>query len=189
LYENGSLEELARQLTHEINKIEPELAWELGPGKKEANLLTISAEGNRVLRQIADLVVQLAPSLKGWEFYSSKPARPAPEIVRLPQSGEVFVTSHWEFVPLEHCSSGRLDLIIVDDSLAQADREPAMKAVSIYIDQLLGEDTVERWIGTFEVSNRSNVAGKRSYKMIELPDYLDWATGRNENPLRSHDIQ
>jgi len=188
LYKDRSLEELALQLTREIDKIEPQLAWELGPGKREANLLTISAEGNRDLRKIADLVVQMAPPLKGWEFHSSKPPRPAPEVVRLPESGETFVTTHWEFVPLERYRIGRLDLIIVDDSLAQANREPAIKAVSIYLDEMLGEDTVEKWIGKFEVSNRSTVAGKTKYKMTELPDYLEWATNRSKSPLTRTDI-
>jgi hypothetical protein len=57
-------------------------------------------------------MIELAPHLQGWEFYSARPARPAPAVVRLPESGESFPTAQWEFVPIEQSKRGRLDLVI-----------------------------------------------------------------------------
>jgi hypothetical protein len=184
LYSNNRLEDLAVEMNGALDTIEPQLAWEIGPGKKEPFMLTISGEGNAKLRQIANLIVDLAPVLSGWEFYSARPPRPAPGSVQLPESGERFETSEWAFVPIERPEGGGLDLIVVDDSLAQANREPALRAVSIYLDQVLGEDTVETWIGRFSVESRLSAHGKKSYKMNELPDYLLWITHRETNPLR-----
>lgn len=185
LYSTERLERLASEVNRELDKVEPELAWEMGPGKKKPYLLTISGEGNPRLRELADLMIQLAPSdLAGWELYAARPARPAPAVVRLPESGETFETVEWKFIPLEHPKSGRLDLVIVDDRLAHSDRETALKAVSLYLDQLLGEDTVETWIGEFRVESPIISHGNRMYKMAGLPDYLLSVTRREQNPLR-----
>jgi hypothetical protein len=184
LHAKGQFESLAEEVNQELDRVEPQLAWELGAGKKKPWLLTISAEGNPKLREIADLMVEGAPELREWEFYSSRPARPAPAAVRLPESGERFKTSGWEFVPMEQSERGGLDLVVVDDQLARSDRESALKAVSLYLDEVLGEDTVEAWIGKFSLESRIAAHGKNSFKMSELPDYLRRATHRKTNPLK-----
>jgi hypothetical protein len=179
------LETLTREVNRELDKVDPELAWEMGPGKKQPFLLTISGEGDPRLREIADLMIRLAPDdLDEWELYAARPARPAPSVVRLPESGEKFSTVEWKFVPLEHLASGRLDLVIIDDQLARAEHETALKAVSLYLDQFLGEDTVETWIGEFRVESTNEAQRKKMYKITDLADYLLSATHRKKNPLR-----
>lgn len=185
LYSTNRLEGLTREINRELDKVEPELAWEMGPGKKKPYLLTISGEGNPRLRELADLMIRLAPTnLEGWELYAARPARSAPEVVRLPESGESFKTVDWKFIPLEHPKSGRLDLVVVDDQLARSVRETALRAVSLYLDQLLGEDTVETWIGEFRVESPIAAYGNRMYKMADLADYLLSVTRREKHPLR-----
>jgi len=185
LYSSDQLENLTNEVNRELDKVEPELAWEMGPGKEKPYLFTISGEGNPQLRKLADLIMRLAPAdLEGWELYAARPARPAPAVVRLPESGEIFKTVEWKFIPLEHHKSGRLDLVIVDDRLARSDREAALKAVSLYLDQLLGEDTVETWIGEFRVESPIASHGDRMHKMTDLPAYLLSVTLREQNPLR-----
>ena len=184
LHANRDFVAMADQVNRELDNVEPQLAWEIGPGKNQPNLLIISAEGNAKLRPLAEMMIKLAPQLEGWEFYSSRPARPAPSVVRLPESGQAFDTAGWVFLPVEHPETGRLDLVIVDDELADSDRERALKAVSIYLDQVLGEDIVETWIGKFRIESHDAVPGKKTFKVTELPDYLLWATHRKSNPLR-----
>jgi hypothetical protein len=185
LYVNSRFQDLTQEMNRELDRVEPQLAWEMGPGKQKPYLLTISSEGNTRLRDFADLMIELAPDLTGWELYSSRPARPAPKVVRLSESGEAFETADWEFIPMENPEKGRLDLVVVGDQLARSDREPALRAVSLYLDQLLGEDTVELWIGEFRVKSPIAAHGEKAYKITELPDYLLWVTHRETNPLRS----
>jgi len=185
LYANNRFDDLSQEMNRELDTVEPQLAWEMGPGKQKPYLLTISSEGNPRFREIADLMIELAPDLKGWELYSSRPARPAPKVVQLPESGEAFETADWEFIPMENPAKGRLDLVVVGEQLARSDRQPALRAVSLYLDQLLGEDNVEMWIGEFRVENPITALGKKTFKITELPDYLLWVTHRETNPLRS----
>lgn len=128
LHSRGQFESLAEEVNQELDRVDPQLAWEMGAGKEKPWLLTISAEGNPKFREIANLMVEGAPELREWEFYSSRPARPAPATVRLPESGERFETSEWEFVPVEQSERGGLDLVVVDDQLARSDRESALTA-------------------------------------------------------------
>ncbi len=184
LYAAGDVETLTADIGRELDKVESHLAWEMGPGLKASSLFTISAEGDTELRKIAELMVQFAPTLSDWEFYSFRPPRPAPEKIQLPEEDVEFETSDWEFIPIEHAESGTLDLVILDEQLASSKREIALRAISIYLDQLLGEDTVEMWLGKFEVASRASEAAKKSYKISDLSEYLFWATHRENDPLR-----
>jgi hypothetical protein len=66
LYANGRFEDLTQEMNRELDRVEPQLAWEMGPGKQKPYLLTIFSEGNPRLREIADLMIEVAPDLKGW---------------------------------------------------------------------------------------------------------------------------
>src|SRR5258708_4225503 len=50
LYSTNQMDNLMREVNRQIDKVEPELAWEMGPGKKKPYLLTISGEGDLRLR-------------------------------------------------------------------------------------------------------------------------------------------
>jgi hypothetical protein len=64
LHSRDKFESLAEELNQELDRVEPQLAWEMGAGKEKPWLLTISAEGNPKFREIADLMVEEAPELK-----------------------------------------------------------------------------------------------------------------------------
>jgi len=46
LYANGRFEDLTQEMNRELDRVEPQLAWEMGPGKQKPYLLTIFSEGN-----------------------------------------------------------------------------------------------------------------------------------------------
>lgn len=183
-YSAKQFERLTAEINHELDQVERQLAWEIGPGKTKPYLLTISGEGDLRLWQTAELMIDRAPDLPDWEFYSSRPPRPAADVVQLPESDARFETADWQFVAIERPEVGRVDLVVIDDQLAAAESDSALKVVSIYLDQVLGEDMVESWIGRFSVESRLAARGKKSHPISELPDYLLWVTHRENEPLR-----
>jgi hypothetical protein len=56
------------------------------------------------------------------------------------------------------------------------------------VDEVLGEDTVEMWIGEFTVQSKLAAHGRKAYKISELPDYLLWATHREKEALKRHNL-
>jgi len=183
LHSSKQFGRLAEEMNRELDKIDRRLAWEMGCGLTRPFMLTVSGEGNPELRDLAESVINQSPKLNDWDFFSAHPSRPAPSAVRLAGSGEIFEASAWSFAPVERPERGQLDLIIVDDHLANSNRESALKAISIYLDQTLGEDTVESWIGMLSVESRSAAQGRKLFKMDELSDYLLWITHRENQPL------
>lgn len=182
LYDKGQLELLSAEINSQLDLVSNKLAWEIGSGSKADHSLTISAEGNPSLRELANSVIRVAPRIQGWEFYSSKQARGVQSVIRLPNRRTVISTRHWRFVPQEDSELGRIHLTIVDSRLPALDRQTALSAVSIFLDALLGEDEVEEWIGRLNVKNPDRVS-VRSFPILDLPDYVTWATQRPEKPL------
>lgn len=186
LYQKHNFGELSARMGRALDRVHSDLAWEIGPGESAPFLLTISSEGNPSLRALADKMIEVAPALSGWEFYSSKPARKPPAAVRLVERGVNVNTQLWKFSPIDRPDVGRIDLTIIDEelaNLADLDREAALKAVSIYLDQVLGEDTVEAWIGRFDICHSEPSPTGEAFEMKEIADYLYWATHREQDPI------
>ena len=61
-YPNGTFKELDQRV------YDMALHWEIGPGAKKANLLTISVSGRRELLDRARQLLDNAPILDDWEF-------------------------------------------------------------------------------------------------------------------------
>lgn len=182
VYENGRVRDLTEIVSASIDRIDPGLAWEIGPGKKTKHSFTISAEGNPDLRPVALAIVRAAPTIPGWEFYGAKQSREAPPSVRLPDRDLTVSTKGWRFIPKDDFELGRVHLTILDEGLDRLDREAALLSVTLFLDAFLGEEEVERWIGALTISSATKT--EKSYVMRDLPDYILWATHRDKRPLK-----
>lgn len=182
LLDAAKSEELAEILDPRVARLHRDLAWEVGPGKKSPYSLTITSAGNRSLRADTDRIVTVAPDLPGWEFYPTRQPGEMPKEVKLHDRDTTVPTQHWKFSPKDDLDSGKIDIIIADEHLVMTDKNSAFAAVFIVLDALLGEDTVEEWIGkiTFVPPGAEY---SRLYPIQELPHYISWATTNPEGPL------
>jgi hypothetical protein len=183
-YERDQMDVVTQEMNRALDRVNDDLAWELGPGLTKEYMLTISAGGDDELRGLADEMIALAPTLPNWEFYAARPARPAPPAVQLPDTDESFETKEWEFVAEVNAETGSLDLIIVSGDLARADKDAARTVVEIYLDHVLGEDAVERSLGEFRIESPVAAHGKNKFKIADLPAYLNEVTHRAGSPPR-----
>lgn len=175
-YERKDFEKLTTAINNQLDLLSPDLAWEMGPGKEGGNVsFTISGEGDPALRAYAENLIASSPQIPGWEFYSARQARPAPAAIQLPERGLRVPTANWRFIAEKDLGIERIHLVILDDLLSSIGREPALRAVSLFLDSFLGEDQVERWIGKIDVRPLDDRLDK-SYKISDLPDYVHWVT-------------
>jgi hypothetical protein len=187
LYTERKLAQLSNLIGQNLDKIDPRLAWEIGPGKQKQYLLTISGEGDVEMGDLAEQIIRAAPDVQSWEFYSARPARPGAARIRLPNRNLEFDTKGWMFSPIERADAGRLDLLIYDDALALSAPDDAVRAVWIYLGEILGDEDAERWIGEVNIGTAQVEQHDRIYGIAEIADYLYWATHRPDEPLRQAD--
>ena len=153
LLDAGKSDALAHAFRPQIDRLHPDLDWEVGPGKSKGYMLTISSKSNRKLRQETERIVASAPQDLDWEFYASIQPRAPHREVKVRHQGQTLRinTEGWRFFSEEDPGRGKIHIVIVDKQLPLLPKEAAFHAVFIMLDALLGEDIVEQWIGAIEV--------------------------------------
>lgn len=149
------------RLTDLVEAIDPNLEWELTPGEVAANALAVSAAADARLRLVTQAWVDAAPPAdRTWEFH---PARIAvgPEEIEL--AGMILNPRDADMVVIVDPETETLDLQIGHPDFADIDESLRFQAAFRFIDDLVGEDDAERWIGSVDVLEQSLPWG------VELP--------------------
>jgi hypothetical protein len=141
---------LANEVNKNVQRVHKEMAWELQPGQQAAHAFCLSSEGDPEKRQFALRWAGNAPAPDAtWEFHASK--QPAKTLMTLVVEGTQFdlgemrASTSWNEI-------GRLlDVRLWHPRFADVPEQVRIQAAFIFLDHLLGEDDVERWIGAIEL--------------------------------------
>lgn len=152
LQESRDTRSVAALIAPRVEAIHPKLGWEVGPGKQRRSFLTITPNADRKLRPLTEEIVRRAPGLPDWEFYAARQPRPAPPEINVSNPPVRVTTTGWRFSAEEDAVAGVIHLVVVDPALARLDEQARGYALFIYLDAVLGEDGVERWIGQLDVA-------------------------------------
>lgn len=131
-----------------MHALHPDIAWELGPGRSSRHNLTVTAEGNLVLRRLTEQWLRSAPPADPtWEFYASRQAS-AP--MGLDIGGKRFNPDEFRIASTYDESRERFDVVLFHPQFAKSDDRLVRNVLFLTMDECLGEDDVERWIGSLE---------------------------------------
>jgi hypothetical protein len=136
------------EITAQVKGLHPGLGWELGPGRKSRHNLTLTPEGKIVLRRLSERWVRSAPHGDStWEYYPAR--QPAPNL-KLSLAGRTLESAEWRF-EIE-IDEGRLliNLSGYHPVLQQLSERERSVAGFVALDQMFGEDAVEKWLGELE---------------------------------------
>lgn len=132
------------------------LAWELGPGIREENALTITPDGRPEWLAISQRVVAMAPPIPAWEFH---PARP-PKNWELQFSFEGrdgkfhdVDAREWSYV-LFFRRDAKFDIVVAGNDLIDMSEVDQHLAAVIVLDGILGEARRLLTIGAIETAVR-----------------------------------
>ncbi len=175
--EDGSVERLAADISRHVDAIHASLAWELSKGQSARHAFCISPEGNPEVRPAAAAWLAASPPADPtWEYHASKQPGPAALLEvgseRIDLS-EMRAIAGWDEdrelagVRLWHPAFVRLP-----DNVSR-------QVAFIFLDNLLGEDEVERWIGSIDVSEMP-FGGRTPEELI------DEIARRAKSATRSH---
>lgn len=154
-----------------LRAINQHLMWEYGPAiAKKGHRLVITPEGNHELHPLIRELLRRAPQLPDWEFYPARlpetweiASRVAEQIARFAARGVHAQVSLGRF--------RRIDLKFHIDN-AKGNESAAQNYMFRAIEQLLGEEILDHWIGSIElappVSMLSRLVRRRAAGFIPI---------------------
>jgi hypothetical protein len=138
-------EAVVDEITNAVHALNAGFAWELGPGRASRHAFTITPEGNLSLRRLTARWLSSAPPADPtWEYYGSRQADPR---LGLEIHGHRFSPEEFKVAYRFDESRERFDLELHHPRFKGLQEEIVMQVAYLTLDETLGEDDVERWMG------------------------------------------
>jgi hypothetical protein len=142
---------LIEEITRAVDTIHPAMAWELAPGHEAEHAFCVSPEGKAEVRQAAlRWLAGAVPADKTWEFHASKQA--ARELGTLRIGNTEFDLNEMRTSAAWHRSRRRFDIRLWHRRFPDVASAVRLQLAFVFLDKLLGEDDVERWIGQIDLA-------------------------------------
>jgi hypothetical protein len=159
----------AERLQERLAQIDSRLCWEIGPGVAgKPHRLVITPEMDMELRPLTQTLLERAPDVPGWEFYSHRLVESAEtlpytlehRVGRVPRDLRAFV---------EIAGPRKLAVRFVSADFTEGDdEEPAetdCAAAFVAAETLLGEEFVDQWIACVSVE-AADLTELNAYKLL-----------------------
>jgi len=154
-----------------LQAIDPHLMWEFGPAvKTEGHRLVITPESRQYLRPLVRTILDRAPKLPGWEFYSYRLAEGVDD-ARAAVEGRTGGSLDAVTVELRIGEGNRIDLLFRSPKTDGDDDREATNVAFVATESLLGERALDRWVGAIEVGPADR--GDRKPRAIALDRLKD----------------
>jgi hypothetical protein len=151
----GFDDRLIGEISAAVDTIHPAMAWELAPGRTAQHAFCISPEGNAEVRQAALRWLASAPPPDAtWEFFASKQA--AQRLMGLDIGGRPFDLEETRAIASWDAARRRVDVRLWHPRFTEAPEPVRLQVAFVFLDSLLGEDDVERWVGQIDILEASS---------------------------------
>ncbi len=149
--ETRRLADFAAEISEHVHAIDPKLDWEMGAGFEAQHYFCVSAKGDMAVRVIAERWRAEAPPMDAtWEFHAARPGK-REGAWSLEFDDVSFAKRDFRFVAEPEPDRARVHVQVHHPTFAEAPEKLRTTATFIALDNVLGEDEVERWIGTVDV--------------------------------------
>ena len=160
------------EISEQIDKLCPDLAWVLGPHpdqEAQGHSLTLSPEGSRSLLFLTSYWLKKAPKIPGWHFYSSRQANLNLADIGI-QIGDLKINSQelWLTAEIDE-DKELLDITAWNPAFAEIEENQAMQILYLLLDEAMGENGVEQWLGIIEIGDQKLA---QSFPLTELPEQV-----------------
>lgn len=139
---------LIEQMHQRVSAIDPALEWEFGPGRDARHVLVVSTGGNPALRSLSERWRRAAPENdETFEYAAARRPDPAALLNPLDIAGRQIDLSALRFAGRPDPSAGVVDVDVWHPDFAPMTGTHRSTVKFLALDWLLGEDTVETWLG------------------------------------------
>ena len=185
LFGNRKKWDLAGWMQRNLQGIDDRLMWEFGPNHATgATRLVITPESQRALRPLIETIFERAPSLPGWEYLAYRPPE-SEEVAR--QMVEARIGVSLPKAVTVRASAGelnRIDVTFESPGFPRSDKEQAFHQTFVALESLLGEEVLDKWIGTINVERSK--PGRHSLSLERLKNTVNAliVSSRDQMPRR-----
>jgi len=145
----GTVASLAGEISAQVHRVDPKLAWELAPGHTAKHSLIVTPEGNPEVRPSSVAWLAAAPPADAvWEYYASRQPGPLASLVI---AGATLDLKDVRAIAAWNESREVVNVSLWHPGFASLPPAVPKQVAFLFLDSLLGEDDVERWIGSIEV--------------------------------------
>lgn len=139
-------------LTGLADAVNPGLEWDILPGREARHALCLSAAADLALRGLTERWLKAAPPANEmWEFHPARISLPLENIV----IGETEIDPEDAAACVTVDSrTETLEVIVCHSRFAGMDETLQLQAAFRMLDDLLGEDDAEKWLGSVETAPR-----------------------------------
>lgn len=168
----GDFSPVVGALASAVREIHSRLDWELGPGATSQHRLVVTAAGDPGLRAVARRWRSGAPAATPtWEYADTRQPVEGPVVLDI-DGHTVHAADVTVRVDIDE-PRAQVDVRVEAAALTRMKRDTALKAVFLLLDQVLGEEVVETWVGGISVAGHSGAAepspGAEVVGLAELP--------------------
>jgi hypothetical protein len=149
--EQGSFDRrLVDEISRSVKAIDPRLAWEFSKGRQARHAFTVTPEGNAMSRPAALTWLASAPEADTtWEFHASR--QPSQDPGSFEVAGHRFDVDAVRAIASWDDQRLRADVRLWHPAWPEVPDIVRQQVAFLFLDELLGEDDVERWIGRIDL--------------------------------------
>jgi hypothetical protein len=146
---HGALDRWVEPISRQVDALDRRLAWELNAGSDARHALIVTPEGDPAVRPIALTWHDAAPPADDvWEYHAARQPGPSATL----RIGELDVDlADFRAVTSWDEARERVDVRLWHPIASAAPGDAGLRAAFLFLDNLLGEEAVERWIGTIDL--------------------------------------
>ena len=179
-------EALIAEVTAKVQAVHPKLTWELGPGGTAQHAFCLSSGGDPELRRLTERWLRAAPATDAvWEFHPARRGAPGLSDARLQIAEHTVPLGEMRFTVTIDPNRELMNVTSFHPAFAAMPDDMRGMTTFITLDRVLGEDTVQRWLGGIRTSVEPLDKGAPFAMLIEAVGLLSRdATGERFTSLR-----
>src|SRR6476620_2724061 len=161
---------LPKFMEETLQAIHPGLMWEFGPAvkQKDGYRLVITPESQRYLRPMVRTILERAPKLPNWEFYTYRLAESPEEALAMIKPRAGFDVKR-AVLSAALAPGRKVDLFYGFPEDEEIDEDQARQAAFVSTETLFGEQFLDNWIGELVLlSDRRDAARPQALPQAQI---------------------